>query len=100
MGGAGWGVPGGKRPAGIWQPCRADDISAASTEAKPMADIACTETAGAVTGGVRTLLRLEGLTLFAGMTLLYAGWDGAWWVYALLFFAPRLSVPAYSAGRQ
>ena len=28
-----------------------------------------TETAGAVSGGLRTLLRLEGLTLFAGMIL-------------------------------
>ena len=27
---------------------------------------------GAATGGLRTLLRLEGLTLFVGMTLLYA----------------------------
>ncbi|WP_291607574.1 hypothetical protein [Bradyrhizobium sp.] len=27
---------------------------------------------GMVTGGVRLLLRLEGLTLFAGMVLLYA----------------------------
>ena len=40
-----------------------------------MADTACTENVGAVTGGVRTLLRLEGLTLFACMTLLYAVWD-------------------------
>ena len=63
-----------------------------------MADIACTETAGAVTGGVRTLLRLEGLTLFAGMTLLYAVWDGSWWVYAILFLAPDLSFLAYLAG--
>jgi hypothetical protein len=63
-----------------------------------MADIACTETAGAVTGGVRTLLRLEGLTLFAGMTLLYAVWDGSWWVYAILFLAPDLSFAAYLAG--
>lgn len=29
-----------------------------------------TEATGAVSGGVRTLLRLEGLTLLAGMTLL------------------------------
>jgi uncharacterized protein DUF4260 len=65
---------------------------------KTMADIACTETAGAVTGGVRTLLRLEGLTLFAGMTLLYAVWDGSWWVYAILFLAPDLSFAAYLAG--
>ena len=33
-----------------------------------------TETAGAVSGGLRTLLRLEGLTLFAGKTLFYATW--------------------------
>ena len=63
-----------------------------------MADIACTENAGAATGGVRTLLRLEGLTLFAGMTLLYAVWDGSWWVYAILFLAPDLSFAAYLAG--
>jgi len=65
-----------------------------------MADIGCTETAGAVTGGVRTLLRLEGLTLFAGMTLLYAVWDGSWWVYAILFLAPDLSFAAISPARR
>src|SRR5713226_6564494 len=84
---------GGKRPAGIWRPSLANDISAPSTEAKPMAD-----NAGAVTGGLRTLLRLEGLTLFAGMTLLYAVWDGSWLVYAILFLAPDLSFAAYLAG--
>ena len=63
-----------------------------------MADIANAETAGTVTGGLRTLLRLEGLTLFAGMTLLYAVWGGSWWVYALLFLAPDLSFAAYLGG--
>ena len=63
-----------------------------------MADTACTETTGAVTGGVRTLLRLEGLMLFAGMTLLYAVWDGSWWVYAIRFLAPDLSFLGYLAG--
>ena len=57
-----------------------------------------TETTGAVTGGMRTLLRLEGLTLFAGMTLLYAVWDGSWWLYAILFLVPDLSFAAYLAG--
>jgi hypothetical protein len=47
---------------------------------------------------VRTLLRLEGLALFAGMTLLYGVWDGSWWIYALLFLAPDLSFAAYLAG--
>ncbi len=53
---------------------------------------------GAATGGVRVLLRLEGVVLFAGMTLLYALWDGSWWVYAILFLAPDLSFAAYLAG--
>ena len=48
-----------------------------------------TEATGAVSGGVRTLLRLEGLTLLAGMTLLYGLWGGPWWLYAVLFLARR-----------
>lgn len=53
---------------------------------------------GAATGGVRTLLRLEGLILFLGMTALYAAWDGSWTVYLLLFLAPDLSFLAYLGG--
>ena len=53
-----------------------------------MADIACTENAGAATGGVRTLLRLEGLTLFAGMTLLYAVWTDRGWFTPSCFRRP------------
>jgi hypothetical protein len=53
---------------------------------------------GVVTGGVRWLLRLEGLTLFAGMTLLYAVWGGSWKVYVLLFLVPDLSFLAYLGG--
>ena len=63
-----------------------------------MTDAATTETTGAVSGGLRTLLRLEGLALFAGMTLLYAVWGGYWWVYAVLFLMPDLSFAAYLAG--
>jgi len=63
-----------------------------------MADTTAQETTGAVTGGVRTLLRLEGLTLFAGMTLLYGFWGGPWWVYAVLFLAPDISFLGYLAG--
>jgi hypothetical protein len=67
-------------------------------ETNRMAETASAEAAGAVTGGLRTLLRLEGLTLFVGMTLLYAVWDGSWWVYGILFLAPDLSFAAYLAG--
>ena len=63
-----------------------------------MTETATAEAAGVVTGGLRTLLRLEGLTLFVGMTLLYGVWDGSWWVYAILFLAPDLSFAAYLAG--
>jgi hypothetical protein len=61
-------------------------------------ETAASETTGAVTGGVRTVLRLEGLTLFVGMVVLYGTWDGSWWVFALLFLAPDLSFLAYLAG--
>ena len=47
---------------------------------------------------MRNLLRLEGLTLLAGMTLLYGFWGGPWWLYAVLFFAPDLSFLGYLAG--
>jgi uncharacterized protein DUF4260 len=63
-----------------------------------MTEIASRPVSGAVSGGVRTLLRLEGLTLFAGTTLLYALWGGPWWLYAVLFLAPDLSFVAYLAG--
>ena len=63
-----------------------------------MTDTAGVDTSGAVTGSVRTVLRLEGLALFIGMTLLYNIWDGSWWVYALLFFVPDLSFAAYLTG--
>lgn len=53
---------------------------------------------GTVTGGVNILLRLEGLTLFAGMVVLYWAWDGSWLVFALLFFVPDLSFLAYLSG--
>jgi uncharacterized protein DUF4260 len=65
-----------------------------------MADIASAEKAVAATGGLRTLLRLEGLTLFAGMTLLYAVWGGSWWIYGILFLVPDLSFVAYLWGPQ
>src|SRR5438034_10059200 len=63
-----------------------------------MNDTTASQATSAVTGGLRTLLRLEGLTLFAGMVLLYAIWDGSWWVFALLFLASDLSFLAYLAG--
>ncbi len=63
-----------------------------------MSETVATNTAGAATGGVKALLRLEGLTLFAGMVVLYGAWDGSWWIFAMLFLAPDLSFLAYLSG--
>jgi hypothetical protein len=63
-----------------------------------MSETTAPEPTGTVAGGLRTLLRLEGLTLFLGMTLLYAVWGGSWLVYLLLFLVPDLSFAAYLAG--
>ena len=60
-----------------------------------MSDAPGPEAAGMVTGGVKVLLRLEGLVLFAGMVLLYGVWGGSWWLFAILFLAPDLSFLAY-----
>jgi Domain of unknown function (DUF4260) len=65
-----------------------------------MSEIAVPQAPGAVTGGVKILLRLEGLTLFVGMLVLYAAWGGSWWIFAVLFLAPDLSFLAYLAGAE
>ncbi|HXI06779.1 MAG: DUF4260 domain-containing protein [Bradyrhizobium sp.] len=63
-----------------------------------MSETTTTPETGAATGGVRLLLRLEGIALFIGMTMLYALWDGSWWVYAILFLVPDASFAAYLSG--
>jgi hypothetical protein len=68
-------------------------------EEQAMAETATSGSAsGAVTGGARILLQLEGLALFAAMIPLYAYRGGPWWLFALLFLAPDLSFAAYLAG--
>jgi hypothetical protein len=53
---------------------------------------------GAVTGGLRTVLRLEGLVLLGGAAAFYGTQGGSWWLFAVLFFAPDLSFAFYLAG--
>ena len=62
-----------------------------------MNETSAPQAAGAATGGVKILLRLEGLTLFLGMILLYAVWGGSWLSFAVLFLVPDLSFLAYLA---
>jgi hypothetical protein len=51
-----------------------------------------------VTGGPRLLLRLEGLTLFAGAVVAFNMTQQPWWLFALLILAPDLSMLGYLAG--
>jgi hypothetical protein len=56
------------------------------------------ETSGATSGGVKILLRCEGLALFLGACALYDLWGGSWWLFIVLFLAPDLSFLAYLFG--
>jgi hypothetical protein len=51
-----------------------------------------------VTGGVRLLLRLEGLAALAASLALYAQCGFSWPLFALLFLAPDLAMLGYFAG--
>lgn len=54
--------------------------------------------AGAASGGVRVLLRIEGLCVLAVSLLAYAKFGDGWATFALLFLAPDLSLLGYLAG--
>jgi len=53
---------------------------------------------GSVAGGVRRLLRAEGLALLAGAAALYWRAGGDWKQFAILFLVPDLSFVFYIAG--
>src|ERR1700689_3764964 len=53
---------------------------------------------GAVAGGVRALLRAEGMALAAAATIAYAHAGFSWGLFAALFLAPDLSFVAYWHG--
>lgn len=55
-------------------------------------------TDGHVSGGVRALLRLEGLALMLAALAAYARLHGDWLLFAEAFLAPDLSIAAYLFG--
>jgi hypothetical protein len=63
-----------------------------------MTDPTTTEAAGAASGAVRALLRLEGLALLGAAAALYWASGASWWLFAVLFLAPDLSFAGYLAG--
>ena len=46
----------------------------------------------------RTWLRVEGLAVFAAALVLYATFGSGWFLFAVLFLAPDLSMLGYLAG--
>lgn len=57
-----------------------------------------TETQGAVTGAPNLILRAEGLAVLVAACWTYAVTGGSWWLFALLFLAPDLSMLGYAWG--
>jgi hypothetical protein len=57
-------------------------------------------TDGAATGGVRLLLRAEGLALLAAAIAAYVVLDGRWWLFVVLILAPDLAFLGYLAGNR
>jgi len=55
---------------------------------------------GSVTGAPKALLRLEGLFVLIAACAAYARTGGDWWLFAILFLAPDLSMLGYLAGRK
>jgi hypothetical protein len=63
-----------------------------------MTETTGTPATGAATGGVRTLLRLEGVALAIACMVFYSYFEGSWWMFAILLLAPDLSFLGYLAG--
>jgi uncharacterized protein DUF4260 len=53
---------------------------------------------GAVSGGLRRWLRMEGLTVLAAAVLVYARSDHSWLLFAVLFLTPDISFVGYVLG--
>ncbi len=54
--------------------------------------------AGATTGAVRSVLRLEGLCILIAVVVAYSRYGAGWSVFALYFLAPDISFLGYLAG--
>jgi hypothetical protein len=63
-----------------------------------MVDKDGTNAAGAASGGVRTLLRLEGVALAMASVVFYSYFEGSWTMFAILLLAPDLSFLGYLGG--
>jgi hypothetical protein len=58
-------------------------------------DESAVEASGAARGGVKILLRCEGLALFLAACAVYGVLGSSWWLFVVLFLVPDLSFLAY-----
>jgi hypothetical protein len=61
-------------------------------------DIPEDDMTGAATGSVRTVLRLEGLSVFVTAVFAYAEFGSGWGLFAVCFLIPDVSFLGYLAG--
>jgi len=57
------------------------------------------EFSGAVNGGPKLILRIEGLLVLVVATITYSRFGAGWTMFLLLFLLPDISIAAYLAGR-
>jgi hypothetical protein len=67
-------------------------------DSRAMTDTINIPAAGSATGGVRTLLQVEGAALAVACMVFYSYFEGSWWMFAILLLAPDLSFLGYLAG--
>ncbi len=58
------------------------------------------ETAGSVTGSLKTLLRLEGLAVFSVALMAYKNFGYSWKAFFILFLFPDISFLGYFFGKK
>ena len=80
--------------AGLWRVLK----GVLYRDSQAMTETTTTPAPGGATGGVRTLLRLEGAALAAACMVFYSYFEGSWWMFAILLPAPDLSFLGYLAG--
>jgi hypothetical protein len=81
----------------------AHGASKKKSEQSAMPDIAAdmrTASDGTVTGAPLSILKAEGLAVFALATFAYSLTGQSWWVYLILFLSPDLSFFAYLLGNR
>lgn len=75
-----------------------EDHTVDDARSAPRPSASAVASTGMVSGGVRTLLRVEGAFILAAAVLAYRAYGQGWAIFAVAFLAPDLSFLGYLAG--